>query len=58
VGQPDLKKSDQAAFDEFLAQIKRFNKKLDLSLNYFLTEDKDEKRSSAKVDNEIEQKIK
>ena len=58
MGQPDLKKSDQAAFDEFLAQIKRFNKKLDLSLNYFLTEDKDEKRSSAKVDNEIEQKIK
>jgi hypothetical protein len=60
VGQPDLKKSDQAAFDEFLAQIKRFNKKLDLSLNYFLNEDKDDpkQRSSAKVDNEIEQKIK
>lgn len=60
VGQPDLKKADQAAFEEFLAQIKRFNKKLDLSLNYFLNEGKDDpkQRSSAKVDNEIEQKIK
>lgn len=40
VGQPDLKKSDQEAFTEFLTQIRKFNQKLDLSLNYFLNDER------------------